>query len=45
MSFVKFENVYKRYHMGEVVINASDGISFEIEKGEIDVIVGESGAG
>lgn len=45
MSFVKFENVYKRYHMGEVVINASDDISFEIEKGEFVVIVGESGAG
>lgn len=45
MSFVKFENVYKRYYMGEVVINASDGISFEIEKGEFVVIVGESGAG
>ena len=45
MSFVKFENVYKRYHMGEVVINDSDGISFEIEKGEFVVIVGESGAG
>lgn len=45
MSFVKFENVYKRYHMGEVVINASDGVSFEIEKGEFVVIVGASGAG
>lgn len=45
MSFVKFENVYKRYHMGEVVINASDGVSFEVEKGEFVVIVGASGAG
>lgn len=45
MSFVKFENVYKRYKMGEVVINASDGVSFEIEKGELAVIVGASGAG
>lgn len=45
MSFVKFENVYKRYHMGDVVINASDGVSFEIEKGEFIVIVGASGAG
>lgn len=45
MSFVKFENVYKRYHMGEVVINASDGVSFEIEKGEFVVVVGASGAG
>lgn len=45
MSFVKFENVYKRYKMGEVTINASDGVDFEIEKGEFAVIVGASGAG
>lgn len=45
MSFVKFENVYKRYHMGEITINASDGVSFEIEKGDFTVIVGASGAG
>ena len=35
MSFVKFENVYKRYIMGEITINAADGVSFEIEKGRI----------
>ena len=45
MSFVKFENVYKRYRMGEVTITASDGVSFEINKGEFAVIVGASGAG
>ena len=45
MSFVKFENVYKRYIMGEITINAADGVSFEIEKGEFAVIVGASGAG
>lgn len=45
LSFVKFENVYKRYKMGEVTINASDGVDFEIEKGEFAVIVGASGAG
>lgn len=45
MSFVQFKNVYKRYHMGEVTINASDGVDFEIEKGEFAVIVGASGAG
>ena len=45
MSFVKFENVYKRYKMGEITINAADGVSFEIEKGEFAVIVGASGAG
>ena len=45
MSFVKFENVCKKYKMGEVVIKASDGVDFEIEKGEFVVIVGASGAG
>ena len=45
MSFVELKNVYKRYKMGEVTINASDGINFNIEKGEFAVIVGASGAG
>lgn len=45
MSFVEFKNVYKRYTMGEVTINASDGVTFEINKGEFVVIVGASGAG
>lgn len=45
MSFVEFKDVYKRYKMGEITINAVDGISFEIEKGEFAVIVGSSGAG
>ena len=31
--------------MGEVTITASDGVSFEIEKGEFAVVVGSSGAG
>ena len=45
MSFVSLKNVYKRYQMGEVTITASDGVSFDIEKGEIVVITGASGAG
>lgn len=45
MSFVSFQNVYKRYKMGEITITAVDGISFEIEQGEFAVIVGNSGAG
>ncbi len=45
MSYVEFKNVYKRYKMGEVTITASDGINFQIEKGEFAVIVGASGAG
>lgn len=43
--FVELKDVYKRYHMGEVTITASDGVSFEIEKGEFAIIVGASGAG
>lgn len=43
--FVSFQNVTKDYRMGEVIVHASDGITFEIEKGEFAVIVGPSGAG
>ncbi len=43
--FVHLTDVYKRYKMGEVTITASDGVNFEIEKGEFAVIVGASGAG
>ncbi len=45
MAYVEFKDVYKRYQMGEVTIAASDGVNFEIEKGEFVVIVGASGAG
>lgn len=45
MAFVEFENVGKTYHMGEVEIHALHDTSFEVEKGEIVVIVGPSGAG
>ncbi|MBR1392197.1 MAG: ABC transporter ATP-binding protein [Ruminococcus sp.] len=45
MPFVQFRNVHKRYVMGEVTISASNGVDFEIEKGEFVVIVGASGAG
>ena len=44
-AFIQMEDVYKRYHMGEVTITASDGVNFAIEKGEFAVIVGSSGAG
>ncbi len=45
MAFVKFENVGKTYHMGEVEIKALHDATFSVEKGELVVIVGPSGAG
>ncbi|MGO5080708.1 ABC transporter ATP-binding protein [Oscillospiraceae bacterium LCP25S3_E10] len=45
MAFVEFKDVYKTYKMGEVSINAVDGVNFCIEKGEFVVVVGSSGAG
>jgi len=45
MTFVEFENVGKIYNMGQVQINALHDASFEVEKGELVVIVGPSGAG
>ena len=45
MSFIEFESVYKRYKTGEITVNASDGVTFNVEKGEICIIVGQSGAG
>ncbi len=45
MAFIEFHDVGKTYHMGEVEINALHDVSFEVEKGELVVIVGPSGAG
>lgn len=44
-SFITFNNVKKTYKVGDVEINASDGVDFEANKGEFVVIVGPSGAG
>ena len=45
MAFVRFEDVRKVYHVGEVDIHAADGVTFDIEQSELAVIVGPSGAG
>ncbi|MCM1423439.1 MAG: ATP-binding cassette domain-containing protein, partial [bacterium] len=43
--FIAFEKVGKTYKVGEVEIHALKDADFTIEKGEICVIVGASGAG
>ena len=45
MAFIEFKNVDKIYHMGEVDIKALNHTSFSIDKGELVVILGPSGAG
>lgn len=45
MSYLEFRNVKKDYPMGEVTISALRDVSFTMEKGEIGVVVGASGAG
>ena len=45
MAFIEFHDVGKTYRTGEVEINALHDVNFEIEKGELVVIVGPSGAG
>ena len=45
MSYVEFRNVSKIYNSGDVKVEALKEASFEIEKGEICIIVGQSGAG
>ena len=45
MAYIEFKNVCKEYKMGEIIIKALDNTNFSIEKGELVVVVGPSGAG
>ena len=45
MAYIEFQNVIKEYRTGETRIRALDGAEFTIEKGELAVILGSSGAG
>ena len=45
MAYIEFKNVCKEYKMGEVTIKALNNTNFQIEEGELVVIVGPSGAG
>nr|WP_319488965.1 ABC transporter ATP-binding protein [uncultured Caproiciproducens sp.] len=45
MSFIQFDNVEREYIVGDSVIRAVDGVSFSIERGTFNVVLGQSGAG
>lgn len=45
MSYIEVSHSYKRYKMGETEIVANRDVSFSIEKGELAIILGSSGAG
>jgi len=45
MSYIELKNVGKHYKMGEITINAAADVNFTVERGELVVITGPSGAG
>jgi putative ABC transport system ATP-binding protein len=45
MAYIEFSEVVRSYGEGTAKINALDGASFSVEKGELAVILGASGAG
>lgn len=45
MAYVEFKNVSKDYISGEVTTKALNDVSFEIEEGELVIILGQSGSG
>lgn len=45
MAYIEVKNIKKEYQMGEVKIKAADKVNFDIDKGELVVVLGPSGAG
>lgn len=45
MSYIEFKNIVKKYNTGGATVCALDNASFTVEKGELAVILGASGAG
>ncbi|WP_270574802.1 ABC transporter ATP-binding protein [Candidatus Collinsella stercoripullorum] len=45
MAYIEFTDVLKVYGQGEAEIHALDGATFAVERGELAVILGASGAG
>ncbi len=44
-AYIAFDNVVRTYGSGGTQINALDGASFEVRRGELAIILGASGAG
>ena len=45
MAYIEFNHISKEYVTGETIIKALDDASFIVEKGELVVVLGTSGAG
>ena len=45
MSFIRFQNVTREYHVGSNVIKALNNVNLEIRQGDFTVILGPSGSG
>lgn len=45
MPYINVKGLNKSYKIGDIVIDANKNINFEVEMGELVVILGDSGAG
>ena len=45
MAYIEFQEVSKLYGEGDSLVRAADGVNFQIEQGELCVVLGPSGAG
>src|SRR4051812_6646430 len=45
MKLIKLEDIHKTYHLGELDVPVLNGVSLEIERGEMVALMGASGSG